>query len=491
MISLAHLQTSLGARLTTLDGKPSAARTVSGVHISELDDPTPYLEGGELLLTTGIPFRGPAPRTHEYVARLGGHGVSALGLGLGAGLDEVPVALVEACRGQGVELLIVPDGVPFMDVSRAYWDLVARLGQSDLVASLGTQTALARAAARPDALASVVRALAQALGGWAAYLPVEDASPTVWPDSTRPLLPQLRQETARLNLRGLRSAATFQVHGADVVAHPVLVGQRIAGVLAIGAGRTLTRADRQVIQTVCVLLSLKAQQDEEADRRTGLLHAAVARLIIGGHLEAARLLAGDIGVGLPTGRIRLLLVSGLPEGASDRELSAVLGTLDGGPVIEAGALRLRCTEGEVEICLVDDAAAGLPAGRAPGEGPRVVARAVLSAPLTPAQVPGRLDALRDLLAQAAPGALTRPPVSPLDPRASGWVETLRAQERGDLLATVQCYLRNRGQWEPAARELGIHRNSLRHRIGIAQRLLGAELDDPDVAANLWLALRAS
>ncbi|MEZ2371811.1 PucR family transcriptional regulator [Arthrobacter sp. RCC_34] len=491
MISLAHLQTSLGARLATLDGKPPAARNVSGVHISELDDPTPYLEGGELLLTTGIPFRGPAHRTAEYVARLGGHGVSALGLGLGAGLNEVPGALVEACRERGVELLIVPDGVPFMDVSRAYWDLVARLGQSDLVASLGTQTALARAAARPDALASVVRALAQALGGWAAYLPVEDAPPTVWPDSTRPLLPQLRQETARLNLRGLRSAATFQVHGADVVAHPVLVGQRIAGVLAIGAGRTLTRADRQVIQTVCVLLSLKAQQDEEADRRTSLLHAAVARLLIGGHLEAARLLAGDIGVALPAGRIRVLLLDGLPEGATDRELSVLLGTLDGGLSIEAGALRLRCTEGEAEICLLDDDAARHPADRSPGEGAGVVVRAVLSAPLTPAQVPGRVDALRDLLAQAAPGALTRPPVSPLDPRASGWVETLRAQERGDLLATVQCYLRNRGQWEPAARELGIHRNSLRHRIGIAQRLLGAELDDPDVAANLWLALRVS
>ncbi|MBO9705614.1 MAG: helix-turn-helix domain-containing protein, partial [Arthrobacter sp.] len=406
-------------------------------------------------------------------------------------LNEVPETLVEACRDHGVELLIVPDGVPFMDVSRAYWDLVARLGQSDLVASLGTQTALARAAARPDALASVVRALAQALGGWAAYLPAEEAPPTVWPDSTRPLLPQLKQETARLNLRGLRSAATFQVHGADVVAHPVLVGQRIAGVLAIGAGRTLTRADRQVIQTVCVLLSLKAQQDEEAARRTSLLHAAVARLIIGGHLEAARLLAGDIGVVLPAGRIRVLLLDGLPEGASDRELAAVLGTLDGGLSIEAGALRLRCTEGEAEICLVDDDAARHPADGSQGEGAGVVVRAVLSAPLTPAQVPGRLEALREVLAQATPGALTRPPVSPLDPRAAGWVETLRAQERGDLLATVQCYLRNRGQWEPAARELGIHRNSLRHRIGIAQRLLQAELDDPDVAANLWLALRAA
>jgi len=491
MISLAQMQTTLGARLTTLDGKPPAARTVSGVHISELGDPTPYLEGGELLLTTGIPFQGPGRRTEEYVARLAHHGVSALGLGLGAGLDEVPDALVRSCREHGLELLVVPDGIPFMDVSRAYWDLVARLGQSDLVASLGTQTALARAAARPDALSSVVRALAQALGGWAAYLPAEEERPTVWPESTRPLLPQLRQETARLNLRGLRSAATFQVHGTGVVAHPVLVGQRIAGVLAIGAGRTLTRADRQVIQTVCVLLSLKAQQDEEAERRTGLLHSAVARLVAGGHLEAARLLAADVGVTLPPGRIRLLLLEGLPAGVPDREVSAVLGALDGGPAVDAGALRLRCTEGGVEICLVDDDAVRLPVDRAPGEGAGVVVRAVLSAPLTPAQVPGRLESLREVLAQAPAGALTRPPVSPLDPRAAGWVETLRAHDRGDLLATVQCYLRNRGQWEPAARELGIHRNSLRHRIGIAQRLLQAELDDPDVAANLWLALKGS
>jgi len=491
MISLAHVQTTLGARLTTLDGKPPAARNVSGVHISELDDPTPYLEGGELLLTTGIPLRGPAARTEEYVARLARHGVSALGLGLGAGLDEVPETLVRVCRARGLELLVVPDGVPFMDVSRAYWDLVARLGQSDLVASLGTQTALARAAALPDALGSVVRALAQALGGWAAYLPAEDGRPTLWPDSTRPLLPQLRQETARLNMGGLRSAATFQVHGADVVAHPVLVGQRIAGVLAIGAGRTLTRADRQVIQTVCVLLSLKAQQDEEAGHRAGLLHSAVARLLAAGHLEAAQLLAGDIGVALPSGRVRLLLLDGLPAGTADRELATVLSLLDGGVLVDQEALRLRCTEGELEICLIDDDAVRPSVGRLAGEGPAVVVRAVLSAPLTLVQAPGRLETVREFLAQAPPGVLSRPPLSPLDPRAAGWAEALRSQERGDLLITVQCYLRNRGQWEPAARELGIHRNSLRHRIGIAQRLLNAELDDPDVAANLWLALKGA
>ena len=43
----------------------------------------------------------------------------------------------------------------------------------------------------------------------------------------------------------------------------------------------------------------------------------------------------------------------------------------------------------------------------------------------------------------------------------------------------------------AAADLGVHRNTLRNRIATATRVLGADLDDPDVAAHLWLALRAS
>ncbi len=61
--------------------------------------------------------------------------------------------------------------------------------------------------------------------------------------------------------------------------------------------------------------------------------------------------------------------------------------------------------------------------------------------------------------------------------------------RADLLATVRAYLAARGTWEDAARALGIHRNSLRHRISVAGNLIGVDLDDPDVAAHLWLALR--
>nr|WP_228721201.1 helix-turn-helix domain-containing protein [Arthrobacter sp. 260] len=59
-----------------------------------------------------------------------------------------------------------------------------------------------------------------------------------------------------------------------------------------------------------------------------------------------------------------------------------------------------------------------------------------------------------------------------------------------LLETVRVYLAHRGQWEAAGRELGVHRNSVRYRIAQAKELLGVDLDDPDVTAQLWLALRS-
>ena len=56
MITLLQLGTALA---TDLEPGPSghySAIPIAGVHVSELEDPTPYLSGGELLLTTGMIF---------------------------------------------------------------------------------------------------------------------------------------------------------------------------------------------------------------------------------------------------------------------------------------------------------------------------------------------------------------------------------------------------------------------------------------------------
>lgn len=515
MISLAQLQHCLGAELVPAPGFAVPLRQVSGVHISELEDPTPYLEGGELLLTTGIPVTGAlsaSGRVRSYVDRLVERGVSALGLGLGAGLDAVPSGLIEACRSARLALLLVPAGVPFLNVSRAYWDLVSRAGQSDLVASLGTQTALARAALRPDANASVIKALAQALGGWAAYLPAAGSTgggavpgenaETFWPEGARGLLAQLREQTARLNLGALHSAATFQIHGSDVVEHPVLVDRRIVGFLAVGTGRTLGKADRQVIQTVCMLLSLKARQEQETHAAGAAMGSAVAKLLLGGHAEAARILAEDFEVPLPEGPVRLLLVTANgprdPARNPGEEAADVVSRLRGVsavPWLPAAlrACRLRHPAGAAEFFILD-AVPGTTSTAGATEpatsGPPSSERAVLSETVPLARLTEARGALLDALLSQAPGTLGVPGRrDPSDVNVEEWIEALRKHPRADLPGTVRSYLKHRGQWEAAARELGIHRNSLRHRIATAARIIGAELDDPDVAARLWLGLR--
>ncbi|QCU77015.1 PucR family transcriptional regulator [Citricoccus sp. SGAir0253] len=306
MVSLLELSTELGPHLVPVGGRPPSSRQLSGVHISELEDPTPFLDGGELLLTTGMPLGGNEATTAAYVERLRAIGLPALGIGLGPWLEQVPAHLVETCAAAGIELLSVPHAVPFQSVSRAFWGLTARSGQADLMNSLGTQTALARAAMRPEATPAVVRGIAQALGGWAAYLPVDPGPETYWPAQTEAWLPVLRSETQRLHRAGAHSVATFELHGQPVVEYPIASGDRIHGFLAIGPGRALTAADRQVIVTVCILLAIKARQREALAGTTAALGAVVAKLLLRGQAEAARLLAEDLGLHDLPPRVRVL-----------------------------------------------------------------------------------------------------------------------------------------------------------------------------------------
>lgn len=497
MVSLAQLCDKLGKDLCPADGSAVASHSVTGVHISELDDPTPYLQGGELLLTTGIPVTGTADQINDYVERLVERGVDTLGLGLGAGTDEVPADLRAACRSRGVQLLIVPDGTPFMAVSRAYWDVVNQGQQADFSAALRLQTSLAQAVGRPESAASVVKVLAEALGGWAAYLPADGGAETIWPTTENHVLPQLRQETKRLNLQGMYAAATFPLNGLDVIEYSIVADKRTAGFLAVRAGRPFHPADRQLMLTGCMLLSVTAQQHWERLRSRATRGAAVAALVLGGQVEAARIAAAELGCDQPPEQVRLLAVRGTEvERLSTVELADVVAAMAVGE--SAAELRrsirlsdLRCVvDGVCYVILRNRLGDSMTPGAAPTAGPPPsgsLCSAAISGQLTLAQVYASFREVGGACTRAAPGRLVAVEGA-MDSQA--WVEALRTYTRADLVETVRGYLRNRGQWEVTARELGLHRNSLRHRIAIASRLIDANLDDPDVSANLWLALRA-
>src|ERR1700712_599655 len=86
-------------------GEAGLDRAVRWVHISELADPTPWLSGGELLLTTGL---GPAGDAEAYVPRLGEHGLTGLGFGVGFGFERIPDALLAAAAAHGFPVFAVP-----------------------------------------------------------------------------------------------------------------------------------------------------------------------------------------------------------------------------------------------------------------------------------------------------------------------------------------------------------------------------------------------
>ncbi|MFG3721191.1 helix-turn-helix domain-containing protein [Streptomyces massasporeus] len=157
--------------LRQLAGPPAEDVVLHWVHTSEMADPYPYLLGGELLLSAGVHIpEGAGPGTSyfdDYVSRIVAAGGAALGFGVAPVHDTVPQALVAACASHGLPLLEVPPRTTFSGVARAVWQLMARARLAELRRVTEAQQSLATAASRPDPVPSVLRQLAQRLGGWA------------------------------------------------------------------------------------------------------------------------------------------------------------------------------------------------------------------------------------------------------------------------------------------------------------------------------------
>ena len=122
MLTLRELVRDLGLTLRTAE--EGLATPVRWVHLSELTDPTPWLSGGELLLTTGLALTTPKEQ-RDFIARLAGRGIAALGFGAGVVHRGVPKALLGACEQHALPLLEIPYEVPFIAVTeRAFARLV-------------------------------------------------------------------------------------------------------------------------------------------------------------------------------------------------------------------------------------------------------------------------------------------------------------------------------------------------------------------------------
>ena len=104
--------------LDLVAGQEGASAPIRWVHASELPDPTPWLSGGELLLTTGLALDSPK-RQRDFIATLADHGLAGVGLGTGFTHETVPPALIEAAAERGFPLFEVPYELPFIAITEA------------------------------------------------------------------------------------------------------------------------------------------------------------------------------------------------------------------------------------------------------------------------------------------------------------------------------------------------------------------------------------
>lgn len=91
---------------------------------------------------------------------------------------------------------------------------------------------------------------------------------------------------------------------------------------------------------------------------------------------------------------------------------------------------------------------------------------------------------RGLLALVDPGRASR-----YADRLLGALDAASPKDSVLLLGTLRSWLAHHGNWDRTAADLGVHRNTVRHRIRHIARLLDLDLGDPDVRMELWFALR--
>ena len=118
MLTVGDLARLPDLELPVVAGADGLGNAVSWLHVSELADPTRWLEGGEFLLTTGLGVGEAAATQRAYVRRLAKHGVAGLGFGIGFGFAEVPAPVVEAAEKLSFPVLAVPYEVPFVAITK-------------------------------------------------------------------------------------------------------------------------------------------------------------------------------------------------------------------------------------------------------------------------------------------------------------------------------------------------------------------------------------
>jgi len=527
--TLASLVHHSALKLTVRSGEDRLDVPVRWAHASELADPVPYMEGGELLLITALQLDAEDPEAmRRYVKRLVGAGVVGLGFAVGVNYEQIPKALVDAAEGEGLPLLEVPRRTPFLAISKAVSAEIAADQYRAVTAGFAAQRELTKQALTggPE---GVLSALAAQVDGWAALYDASGAVVATAPEWAGRRAGRLTADVERLRERPAPASSVVGAPDKEdrVELHSLRTGRRPRAALAVGTAAALGTAERYAVHSAIALLTLTTERSRSLHAAEQRIGAAVLRMLLAGEPDHARAVAGHLYGGLLDAPFRLIIAESAARAAADAGADPLAGLAE---IMESAAARagealLVVPEGERLVVLaadggaavtacgeyaaaVEDARGGADAVRdaAGGEedelvvgvsapvGPIAAAAAYKQAEqaLSVARRRGRVFVGHEQL--AAGSVLPLLADDAVRAFADGLLRALYEHDatgRGDLVASLRAWLSRHGQWDAAAADLGVHRHTLRYRMRRVEEILGRSLDDPDVRMELWLALKAT
>ncbi|MGW4238818.1 PucR family transcriptional regulator [Streptomyces sp. NPDC004749] len=527
--TLASLVQHSALQLTVRAGEDGLMAPVRWVHASELADPVPYMEGGELLLITAAALDAEDPEKMErYVGRLVDAGVVGLGFAVGVNYPDIPDALLGAARSAGLPLLGVPRRTPFLAISKAVSAEIAADQYRAVTAGFEAQRELTRAALT-DGPSELLARLAAHVDGWAALYDASGAVVAAAPEWAARRAARLSADIERLRERRMPASTVAgepggcgeetgeepagEAGGDRVELHSLGTGRRMRGALAVGTASALGTAERYAVHSAVALLTLTTERSRSLQAAEQRLGAAVLRMLLSGQPDHARAVAGDLYGELLDAPFRLLVAEvtdAVPDSGDIHPLHVLAESLETAAA-RAGEATLTVPDGgkRLAVLAADGGAVVTAAGEYAGwEAEDVGVVIGLSAPTGPIAAAGAYKQAEQALSVARRRGralvehedLAAGSILPLladdavRAFADGMLRALRehdAKGRGDLVASLRAWLSRHGQWDAAAADLGVHRHTLRYRMRRVEEILGRSLDDPDVRMELWLALKTT
>lgn len=500
MISLREVIALPGLGLSAMGSAGDLSAEVRWAHVSELRDPSPWLLGGELLLTTGMNLETSEEACLEYCARLVNAGVAALGLSTGRSLPHpsMPAPLVAAAEKAGLALVHVPEDTLLQTIVQRVSDALHEERSAPLLRALAAQRELSEAAAGHDGLVGVIKRLSKTSGFTSVIYDDRLRVITSTSHETEERLAPLKDELRGRLLQGLRWSMTTGDGVESVVALPLGTEGSLRGILVVSKASTVSTYDRAALAMVVSLLSVLLELRHAQNAHQRALHSHALDAILNPEAAPQEVAARLRDAGVSARSFRVLAIS------STTHLERVTALVAG---LSAHAEDVLVREGAEEtILVICDPSKSLP---------KALLNLVHDAKCGPAGA-GEVtdvDGIRSSLKQArfARAAAQARGVEFLDRSDVGGYRGLI--QMGDatqreaftesvlgvlddhdrvsgqhLVDTLSAFVKSGSSIETTAELLGVHRHTIRARLQRIRELTHRDLNHPPDLFELWLAV---